>query len=205
MPNVYTYNYLLKKLCQHEKVDDAYLLLEEMIERGAGPDTWSYNAVLAYHCDHCEVNRALRLISRMEKYNCLADKHTYNMVLKLLIRVGRFDRATEVWESMRNNGFYPSVSTYAVMVHGLCKKKGKLEEACKYFEMMIDEGIPPYSSTIELLRDRLIGLGLRDNVEILAEKMEHSSSSSIQELADAMRGNKGRIRSRSEETELESE
>uniref|UniRef100_A0A6N2LHV5 Pentacotripeptide-repeat region of PRORP domain-containing protein n=1 Tax=Salix viminalis TaxID=40686 RepID=A0A6N2LHV5_SALVM len=93
------------------------------------------------------------------------------MLLKLLVRVGRFERATEIWESMGETGFYPSVSTYAVMIHGLCKKKGKLEEACRYFETMIDEGIPPYASTIEMLRNRLIGFGLMDHIEILACKI----------------------------------
>ncbi|XP_031283085.1 pentatricopeptide repeat-containing protein At1g52640, mitochondrial [Pistacia vera] len=205
VPNVFTYNCVIKKLCKKDKVEEAYQLLDEMMERGVSADAWSYNAILAYHCERSEVNMALRLISRMTKDNCMPDRHTYNMVLKLLIRVGRFDRVTEVWESMEERGFYPSVSTYSVMVHGLCKKKGKLEEACKYFEMMVDEGLPPYSSTVEMLRNRLLGLGFLDAIEILADKMERSSSCSIQELAKAMRGNTSFTKSRSEETELESD
>ncbi|OMO54293.1 hypothetical protein CCACVL1_27903 [Corchorus capsularis] len=205
VPNLFTYNCIIKKLCKNDKVDDAYQLLTEMIEKGISPDTWSYNAILAYHCEHFEVNRALGLISRMERYECLPDRHTYNMALKMLINIGRFDRVTELWETMADNGFYPSASTYAVMIHGLCKKKGKLEEACKYFELMIDEGIPPYFSTVELLRNRLLGLGFLDNIEILANKMAQSTCCSIQELANAMRGKTAFRRRRSEETELESE
>ncbi|KAK9281691.1 hypothetical protein L1049_004595 [Liquidambar formosana] len=205
VPNVYTYNCVIKKLCKNEKLEEAYQLLDEMIERGVSPDAWSYNAIQAFHCDHCEVNKALRLVSRMEKDNCMPDRHTYNMVLKMLIRIGRFDRVTEVWEGMGEKGFYPSVSTYAVMVHGLCKKNGKLEEACKYFEMMIDEGIPPYLCTVELLRNRLLGLGFLEQIHILADKMGRSTSCSIQELANTMRGDKVYVRSRGEETELESD
>ncbi|KDP45034.1 hypothetical protein JCGZ_01534 [Jatropha curcas] len=205
LPNVFTYNCIIKTLCKNEKVEEAYEILDEIIDRGGSPDAWSYNAILAYHCEHCEVNRATKLISRMVKDNCLPDRHSYNMLLKLLIRIGRFDRATEVWESMEGRGFYPSVSTYSVMIHGFCKKKGKLEEACKYFEMMIDEGIPPYSSTVEMLRNRLTGLGLLDYIEILAGKMERSTSCSIQEFANAMRGGKIHVRSRSEETEVETD
>lgn len=205
LPNVFSYNCIIKKLCKNERVEEAYQLLDEMIERGVMPDAWSYNAIQAYHCDHCEVNQALRLLSRMERDNCLPDRHTYNMVLKLLIRIGRFDRATEVWESMGKRGFYPSVSTYSVMIHGLCKKKRKLEEACKYLEIMIDEGIPPYSSTVEMLRNRLLGLGLLDQIEILASKMEQSTSCSIKEFAKLLRGNKASVRSRSEDTDIESD
>ncbi|KAF3966233.1 hypothetical protein CMV_009647 [Castanea mollissima] len=106
---------------------------------------------------------------------------------------------------MGERRFYPSVSTYAVMIHGLCKKKGKLEEACKYFEMMVDEGIPPYTSTIELLRNRILELGFLDQIEILANKMERSTSCSIQEMANMIRGDKTNKTSRSEETDLESD
>lgn len=201
--NVFTYNYIIKRLCKNEKVEEAYQLLDEMIAIGVKPDAWSYNAIQAYHCDHCEVNRALRLMSRMEKDNCLPDRHTYNMVLKLLIRIGRFDKATEVWEKMADWKFYPSVSTYAVMVHGLCKKKGKLEEACKYFEMMVDEGIPPYVTTVELLRNRLLGLGFLDQIEILTDKMRQSTSCSIQELANVMMGTRAQNNLRFDETETD--
>ncbi|XP_059303573.1 pentatricopeptide repeat-containing protein At1g52640, mitochondrial [Lycium ferocissimum] len=190
VPNVFTYNCIIKKLCKTNKVDEVYQLIDEMISGGVRPDCWSYNTILASHCDHNEANLALRLISRMEKNDCLPDKHTYNMLLKMLIRVGRFDRVEKVWESMEDRKFYPSVSTYAVMVHGLCQKKGKLEEACKYFETMIDEGIPPYTTTCEILRNRLIGHGFADQTGILADKMERSTSSLIQELANVMTGNK---------------
>lgn len=199
VPNVFTYNCIIHKLCKSDRVDEAYKLLDEMIERGLKPDTWSYNAILAFHCNRSEVNMAHRLFSRMGKDLCEADRHTYNMVLKMLIRVGRFDRVAKVWESMEERGFHPSVSTYSVMVHGYCHKKGKLEEACKYFEMMVDDGIPPYPSTCERLRNKIIGLGFSEQVEILADKMERSTSCSIQELSSIMRGNKKNIRLRREE------
>ncbi|KAK9690381.1 hypothetical protein RND81_09G123600 [Saponaria officinalis] len=199
VPNVYTYNCIIKALCANEKVEEAYHLLDEMIEAEVIPDMWSYNSIMAFHCDHTEVNRAMKLFSMMGKANCNPDRHSYNMLLKMLIRIGRFDKVEAVWDSMRKTGFYPSVSTYAVMIHGFLKKKSKLEEACKYFEIMIDEGIPPYSSTLELLRNRLVGWGILDKVEILADKMNASSSSSIKEMSMTMRGHRSRQRGRVED------
>ncbi|KAM7254026.1 hypothetical protein ACFE04_031708 [Oxalis oulophora] len=202
VPNVYTYNCVIKKLLKNEMVNEAYQLLEEMKEAGSTPDSWSYNAILEYHCNHTEVNMATKLISRMVEEKCMSDRHSYNMVLKMFIRIGRFDRASQLWESMGENGVYPSVSTYSVMIHGLSKKRGMLEEACKYFEMMIDEGIPPYDTTIQMLRNLLIGRGSSEYVEILADKMRRSTSSSINELALAMTGNKV-SRRKAEEIEFE--
>ncbi|KAK3039504.1 hypothetical protein RJ639_028086 [Escallonia herrerae] len=199
LPNVFTYNCIIKKLCKNDSVEEAYQLLDEMIERGVRPDVWSYNSILAFHCDHSEVTKALRLISRMDKDSCKPDRHTYNMVLKLLIRIGRFDRVTKVWDSMDKRGFYPSACTYAVMIHGLCQKKGKLDEASRYFEMMVDDGVPPYLCTCEVLRNRLIGFGLSEQVSILADKMVRSTSCKIQELSNVMRGNKTNLRIRRKE------
>lgn len=205
VPNVFTYNCIIKKLCKNDKVGEAYQLLDEMVDMAVLPDVWSYNAILSFHCDHNEVNRAFKLISRMDEFECRLDRHSYNMVLKMLIRIGRFDRVEKVWDSMENRCFYPSVSTYAVMIHGLSMKKGKLEEACKYFEMMIDEGIPPYNATCELLRNKLIGMGFAEQTEILADKMERSTSCSIQELSNVMRGNRPRPRATSKTEEEEGE
>ncbi|CAD5189510.1 unnamed protein product [Musa acuminata subsp. malaccensis] len=190
VPNVFTYNCIIRLFCGNEMVDEAYELLDEMIERGAKPDAWSYNSILAIHCRLHEVNKSLRLLARMDKDACSPDRHTYNMLLKMLIGVGRIDRAMEVWDGMQRRGFYPAASSYAVMIHGLCKKKGKVEEAFRYFEMMVDEGIPPYLSTCEMLRDKLFEIGLREQVGVLADKMRRSTSCTIQELVIAMEGRK---------------
>ncbi|XP_071712135.1 pentatricopeptide repeat-containing protein At1g52640, mitochondrial [Rutidosis leptorrhynchoides] len=206
VPNVYTYNSIINKLCKNDKVEEAYELLDEMLERKVKPDVWSYNAILAFHCNRLEVNMATKVLSRMDTDSCDPDRHTYNMLLKMLIRVGRFDRVTSTWKKMEASGFHPSASTYAVMVHGLCRKKGKLEEACRYFEMMVDDGIPPYASTCELLRNKIVGLGFAEQVEILAEKMERSTSCTIQDLSVIMRGNRKNIKlTKEEDTEEESD
>ncbi|CAJ1969429.1 unnamed protein product, partial [Sphenostylis stenocarpa] len=61
-------------------------------------------------------------------------------------------------------------------------------DPCEYFEMMIDEGIPPYVTTVELLRNQLLGLGLLDHIEMLVDKMRQSTSYATQELANIMIG-----------------
>ncbi|PKA47953.1 Pentatricopeptide repeat-containing protein [Apostasia shenzhenica] len=187
-PNVFTYNAIIKLLCEKEKSNEAYELLDEMTSRGAKPDAWSYNAILALHSRLHEVNKAHRLLARMDRDSCSPNRHTYNMLLKMLIAIGRFDRAEEVWESMERRRFYPSASSYAVMIHGLCRKKGMIGEASRYFEMMLDEGIPPYLSTCELLRGELRRLGMAETIERLADRMRRSSSCTIQEMSSAMEG-----------------
>ncbi|KAF3329323.1 pentatricopeptide repeat-containing protein [Carex littledalei] len=214
-PNVFTYNTVIKLLCQLEKIDEAYELLDEMLLSGVKPDVWSYNTILTVHCRLKECNKALRLIRRMDNESCLPDNHTYNMLLKMLLDVGRIDRAHEIWEGMEKRQFYPPAACYAVMVHGLCRKKGRVEEACRYFERMVEEGIPPYEDTCELLRKRLIRVGLRERLVLVVDRMRRSSSCKILELSSIMDGSKravdegsmgeGRERVEGEEGETECE
>jgi heat shock factor-binding protein 1 len=185
-PNVFTYNAVIRLLCELGEVDEAYNILNEMATCGEMPDIWSYNTLLNAHCKLKEVNKALRLISKMDKESCLPDRHSYNMILKMLVSVGRVDRAIEVWNGMEKRGFHPGAATYAVMIHGLSCKKGRAEEACSYFLRMVDEGIPPYQATCEVLRDRLLRLGLRDDLEMLTDRMRRSTSCTIQDLASIM-------------------
>ncbi|KAG8056587.1 hypothetical protein GUJ93_ZPchr0002g25945 [Zizania palustris] len=189
-PNVFTYNAIIRLLCDLGEVDEAYGILNEINTQGEKPDVWSYNTLLNAHCKLKEVNKALRLISRMDKELCLPDRHSYNMLLKMLIGVGRIDTAIEVWDGMEKRGFHPGAATYAVMIHGLACKKGSAEDACSYFVRMVDEGIPPYQNTCELLRDRLLTLGLRDQLVVLTDRMRRSTSCTIREMSTIMRRSK---------------
>lgn len=68
--------------------------------------------------------------------------------------------------------------------------------------------VSPYISTVELLRNRLLGIGFKDHVEILVDKMRRSTSCSIQELANVMSGgkcNEVHRMSKNEEAEFESD
>uniref|UniRef100_A0A0E0M0L0 Pentacotripeptide-repeat region of PRORP domain-containing protein n=1 Tax=Oryza punctata TaxID=4537 RepID=A0A0E0M0L0_ORYPU len=194
-PNLFTYNAFIRLLCDLGEIDEAYNILDEITTQGEKPDVWSYNTLLNAHCKLKEVNKALRLISRMDKELCPPDRHSYNMLLKMLIGVGRFDTAIDVWEGMEKRGFHPGAATYAVMIHGLASKKGRAEDACSYFVRMVDEGIPPYQATCEVLRDRLLMLGLRDQLGVLTDRMRRSTSYTIQEMSTIMRRGK-----RAEET-----
>jgi pentatricopeptide repeat protein len=95
-----------------------------MLLRGVNPNIRSYNTILAVHCKVKESFKALRLIERMDNESCLPEQHTYNMLLKMLLDAGRIDKAHEIWEGMKKRRFCPSAACYAVMVHGLCRKRG---------------------------------------------------------------------------------
>ncbi|KAM2965016.1 hypothetical protein FF2_022746 [Malus domestica] len=105
---------------------------------------------------------ARKLFDEMTERGCLVDVPAYDSYLEALCKGGKVDEAYKIFREMGSNGVEPDACTYSIfirtyceiMIHGLCKKKCKLDEACKYFEIMIDEGIPPYSSTVQMLSNQ---------------------------------------------------
>ncbi|KAK7355859.1 hypothetical protein VNO80_15123 [Phaseolus coccineus] len=103
-------NSLLGALCNGDPVDEAKNVFHDMLSKRVEPDAFTYSIFIHSYCDSNDLQSAFRVLDRMR-------------------RIGRFDKVTEVWENMVDKYFYASVSTYAVLIHGFCKKKGKLEEA----------------------------------------------------------------------------
>ncbi|VAI17765.1 unnamed protein product [Triticum turgidum subsp. durum] len=193
VPDAATYGPFLRAACASKDARDALRVLDRMRMHDLTPNVFTYNAIIRLLCELGEIEEAYSV----------PDRHSYNMLLKLLIGVGRIDKAVEVWDGMETRGFHPGAATYAVMIHGLSCKKGRLEEACGYFVMMVDEGIPPYQATCEVLRDRLTRHGLRDQLEVLIDRMRRSTSCTIQEMASIMRSTKRADETRSTSSDQE--
>ncbi|PUZ70541.1 hypothetical protein GQ55_2G240300 [Panicum hallii var. hallii] len=200
--DVPAYNALIDALCRGGDVALAHEQLKDMQRRHKlVPDAATYGPFLRSACASKDARAALRVLDRMRMHDLTPNVFTYNAVIRLLCDLGevdeaynilnemaarRVDRAIEVWDGMEKRGFHPGAATYAVMIHGLSCKKGRAEEACSYFLRMVDEGIPPYQATCQVLRDRLLRLGLRDDLEMLTDRMRRSTSCTIQDLTSIM-------------------
>lgn len=73
---------------------------------------------------------------------------------------GMVDEAIGLLESMKRNGFMPSVITYNIILLGLCKAH-RMDDAIHVLEEMVDTGCQPNQTSYILLVEGVGFLGRR--------------------------------------------
>lgn len=156
-PTVATYTSVVKCLCSCGRIEDAEMLLEEMVSNGVSPSAVTYNCFFKEYRGRRDADRALRLYRKMKIESIhLPSANTYNILVAMFVRLDRMDVVREVWEDMEKvSGMGPDLDSYTLLVHELCGKK-KWREACVYFVEMIEKGLLPQKATFEKLYTGLI-------------------------------------------------
>lgn len=166
------YNALLYTLGRAGRINDAiHVLKVEMPQMGVAPNTSTYNTMISMLCHEKLEVAALELLRDMEKSPyCKPDVQTYFPLLKACFRVGDKDdclrKLLDDMSSKHHLSF--DLSTYALLIHGLCKAN-KAEEAYNYFTKMIAQDITPRYVTCRLLLNEV----KQKNMHNAAARVEH--------------------------------
>ncbi|KAJ4726356.1 putative Pentatricopeptide repeat-containing protein [Melia azedarach] len=156
LPNVTTYNSLIKHLCKIQRMEKVYELLNEMEQKSGSclPNDVTFNYLLKSLKKPEEVPGVLE---RMERNGCKINSDTYNLILKLYVNWDYEEKVKHTWDEMEKKGVGPDQRSYTIMIHGLYDK-GKLENALFYFHEMTSKGMVPEPRTEILVNDMTIKL-----------------------------------------------
>lgn len=174
------YNALLYALGRAGQINDAiHVFKEEMPQMGVSPNTSTYNTMISMLCHRGQEAAALEFLRDIEKSPYIKpDVQTYFPLLKACFRCGNRDgflsKLLDDMSSKHQLSF--DLSTYALLIHGLCKAN-KAEEAYYYFTKMIAQDITPRYVTCRLLLDEIKQNNMRDaatRVEDFMKKMKSS-------------------------------
>lgn len=148
-PNTVTYNSLIRALCKTKKPDDAKGVLNEMSKRRISPSRMTFHALFHVARSSDEV---FELLDQMQNVGCVPSMDTYIMLIRKFCGWKQFDSVFKLWHDvMPDNGLIPDRSAYIVLVHGLYLN-GRLEEAAKFYEEMINKGFNPEPNTEKLIQ-----------------------------------------------------
>ncbi|XP_044416291.1 protein Rf1, mitochondrial [Triticum aestivum] len=139
--DVFTFNSLLKCLCDMKQTDEALgVLLHRM--PGDMPDVISYSVIIKSFCDNGRSHRALDLLRMMTKkgYDHSPNVVSYTIIIDGLIKEGELSKACALFHEMMQQGVVPDVVTYSSIIDGLCKARA-LDEAEVVLRQMIDSGV----------------------------------------------------------------
>ncbi|GFQ07969.1 pentatricopeptide repeat-containing protein at1g62680 mitochondrial, partial [Phtheirospermum japonicum] len=142
VPNVITFNTLLKGLFRESKINEAQELPRVMEKgRGCKPSTHIYNMVIDSLCKDKMIDSALKLFDEMSEKDITPNIVTYNALICGLCNFSRWwDAKINVFDSMASMNIAPDVRSYSILINGYCKKK-KIDEAMHMFREMPRKGL----------------------------------------------------------------
>ena len=112
-----------------------------------------------------EMKRKMHALRRGEAGNVsheIPDTITYNTLITACATNGEDEKALQLYRDMKTNGVPPSLRTYVGLITSLSRARGgsRVEEADKFFNIAIDDGIVPNEFLFTTLMDAQVKANL---------------------------------------------
>uniref|UniRef100_K3ZZ84 Pentacotripeptide-repeat region of PRORP domain-containing protein n=1 Tax=Setaria italica TaxID=4555 RepID=K3ZZ84_SETIT len=200
MPSPHVYCMLINGLGSEERLDEALKYFQLYKESGFPMEVPTCNAVVGAYCRASKFQHAFKMVDEMRKCKIGPNSRTYDIILHHLIKSQKFEEAYDVFQKMGMDGCEPQLNTYTMMVGMFCsnervdmalkvwkqmKEKGvlpslinglcfenRLEEACAYFQEMLDKGIRPPGQLFSNLKEALVEGGRISLAQEMALKLD---------------------------------
>lgn len=173
-PDILFYNAFLHAKGRAGKVNEAVHVFEhEMPKTGINPNTSTYNTMIAMFCRNRQEERALKILSKLETSTyCKPDVQSYYPLLKSCFSTRSKCCLKELLDEMTNKHHLSfDLSTYSLLIHGLCKAN-KTQEAFDLFFEMIGQEITPRYQTCHLLLNEVKERGMHDAADFVENFMK---------------------------------
>ncbi|EXC22075.1 hypothetical protein L484_006660 [Morus notabilis] len=154
-----SYRLVIQWMCKRGKISQAYVVFEEMRQRGIEVDNLTLGSLVYGLVVRGRVREGYKVVEGIEK----PDISVYHGLIKGLLRLRRASEATEVFREMIKRGCEPIMHTYVMLLQGHLGKRGrkgsdllvnfdtifvgglvkagKLLEATKYVERTMKRGL----------------------------------------------------------------
>ncbi|XP_024531231.1 pentatricopeptide repeat-containing protein At4g31850, chloroplastic [Selaginella moellendorffii] len=156
--NLYTYNIVVSCLCRLKRVDEAQVLMSEMIESGRIPDVVTYNTFISGLCKAGKLDKGLEMLEEMDRGGIPPDVVTFCSIISGLCKANRIDDAFQVFKGMLERGCVPDSLTYSIMLDNL-SRANRLDTVDEVLEHMVKSGHYALSATYAPLIHALIRAG----------------------------------------------
>ncbi|KAJ8534712.1 hypothetical protein K7X08_016440 [Anisodus acutangulus] len=148
-PDVFSYNTMIKALCDMGSLDSAVLVMDEMGKNGIDPDVITFNTVLDGFYKNSRFYEAEKIWDLMEK-KVITNVRSYNSRLRGLVEKNQVVEAESLFEEMKKRGVNPDTHSHNAMITGYAKD-GNLELAKSWYAKLRENGCLPDLATFCLL------------------------------------------------------
>ncbi|KAM3752877.1 hypothetical protein ACB098_03G050600 [Castanea mollissima] len=156
-----TYRLVIEWMCKRGKIAQAYMLFEEMHERGAQADNLTLGSLIYGLLARGRVREAYRIVEGIEK----PDINVYHGLIKGLLKLRRASEATQVFREMIKRGCEPTMHTYIMLLQGHLGKRGrKGTDPLVNFETIFVGGLVKAGKSLEATK--YVERSLRKGLEV---------------------------------------
>ncbi|OWM67253.1 hypothetical protein CDL15_Pgr000705 [Punica granatum] len=140
-PNLVSYNALIDAYGSSSMLAEAVHVLREMEQEGIQPNIVSICTLLAA-CGRCRKKAKIdTVLSAAEMRGIELNTVAYNSAVGSYMNVGEFEKALNLFGSMKKKKVKPDPVTYTVLISGCCKMS-KYAEALEFLDEMMVARVP---------------------------------------------------------------
>lgn len=163
-PNLITYSAVLKGYCQENRIEEAFSVVEGMVQTTSlRPDEIMFNTLLDGCARQGLYSRGTGVLEDMQKANVAPTNYTLSVLVKLASRSKKLDKAFEFCEEIPTKyKFRLNVHVYSNLVNA-CIMSKDLGRAFGVFEKMLTERVRPETRTYTLLIRACVANGEADD------------------------------------------
>ncbi|XP_021733137.1 pentatricopeptide repeat-containing protein At1g71060, mitochondrial-like [Chenopodium quinoa] len=165
-----TYNAVVCSYCWSLRFDEAFRMVDEMRRCKVGLDSRTYDIIIHHLVKAGKHEEAYSVFLKMSNdQGCDPTTCTYGIIMRMFCSKGELDKAVKIWNEMKAKGVIPAMHMFATMISSF-RQANKLEDACKYFDEMMDLGIRPPAIVYSKLKQALLDEGKKDTAQSLTLK-----------------------------------
>ncbi|XP_047310987.1 pentatricopeptide repeat-containing protein At2g17525, mitochondrial [Impatiens glandulifera] len=174
LPDVGTYNTIIRGLFESGDPNKAIDLSHEMKTAGIVWNFETYNVLIAGLCSIGRTDEGLKILELMEEENKRGSCYRigpYNSIIYGLYKESRLDEAIEFLNKMGK--LFPRAVDRTVKILNLCEE-GRIEDAKKIYDQMIEEGgIPCAIVYVSLINGLCNRSQAREAFELINDMVSH--------------------------------
>ncbi|KAL3653963.1 hypothetical protein CASFOL_003644 [Castilleja foliolosa] len=178
VPDVLTYDALLKGLFREKKISEAQGLFRKMVkEELCELSVVTYGTVIDGLCKSGNTPMAIEMLRVMENWSCKPDTDVYNMVIEhICYSRSCVDSALKIFDEMCEKDIPPDEVTFKALISGLCSRsRGRRSEVKMLIKKMIGNEIYTDVFTFNSYIDALCDRGLVDEAKDVLDIMKQQN------------------------------
>lgn len=164
-PNIITYSAILKGYCQENRIEEAFSVVEGMMQTtNLRPDEIMYNTLLDGCARQGLYERGMGVFQGMMRSDITPTNFTLSVLVKLASRSKKLDKAFELCQEISSKyRFRLNVHVYDNLMNA-CITNKDVNRALGVLETMLSERVRPDTRGYTLMLRAFIGVGQADDV-----------------------------------------